>query len=88
MKEHPKLLAGHVIYEIKPRNMQKMLRTDLKLAHVSLNSDFKGFQKHAMNVAEAFQIIRNETPPKSRTQETHISSILSQNLLPANPVDK
>lgn len=67
MKEHPKLTVGAAI---KPRCLQQSVHSNLEMVHAYLNSKFEGFLKHALTVANAFEIIDNGLSSKTRGSKT------------------
>ena len=71
MNDHPKLAVKHIVSAVRPKPLQLRLETDLELVHAPLKKDFKGFMKHAMSVAEAFQIVDTGPPSSTRTSKPY-----------------
>lgn len=82
------LAVKHIVGVVRPKSLQQRLETDLELVHALLRKCFKGFMQHAMSVAEAFQIVDNGPPSRTKTsnskrginQGTEVNSDVSSKL--------
>lgn len=66
VQDQQELAVKTFLSAMKPRILQQLLETDLELAHYSLEKEVKGFIKHAMASANAFQLTDSSRPTKSK----------------------
>ena len=59
------LAVSHVLSAIKPQSLQTRLGDDLQFSKYALRKDFRGFTKHAIAVATAYELIDNGANKKS-----------------------
>lgn len=71
IKDNPKIAVDHVLSAIKPQTLHDRLEADLSFAKYELRKDFHGFLKHAIRLAEAFQIVDSGPAPRGGTNDTN-----------------
>lgn len=54
---HQKVAVGHVLSAMQPSVLKDRLTSDLSFSHHHLKKDFKGFLAHAIELANAFQLV-------------------------------
>lgn len=54
LKFHPMIEVWHVIVAVKLGSLKNPLRNNMGFSHLDLKKDFKGFLKHALEIAEGF----------------------------------
>lgn len=54
-ESNQKVAVYHILSAIKPEGLQMRLRDDLDFSKLSLKKDFRGFMKHAIDLAKAWQ---------------------------------
>lgn len=62
--DNQKIAVQHVLSAIRPVSLKDRLESDLSFSHHPLKKDFKGFLKHSIRLAEAFQIVDSGPPTK------------------------
>lgn len=53
---NPNVAVEHVLSAIRPKSLRDRLTSDLSFAQQQLKKDVKGFLKHSVHLAEAFQL--------------------------------
>ena len=66
LKDNQKVGVTHVLSAIRPATLTEQLEGDLDFAHHGLKKDFQGFMRHAIKIAEAFQLVDNGKPRSER----------------------
>lgn len=69
LEDNQKVAVDHVLSAIRPTSVKERLESDLEFAKYELKKNFQGFMKHAIRVAEAFQIVDNGKPRSNRQPE-------------------
>lgn len=62
--DNQKVAVRHVLSAIKPASLRDRLQSYLSFSYHPLGKDFKGFLKHAVKLAEAFQLVDSATAQK------------------------
>lgn len=57
LEDNQKVAVYHVLGAIRPNSLRERLESDLSFSQHELKKDFKGFLRHAIRLAEAFQIV-------------------------------
>lgn len=71
IKDNQKVAVYHVLSAIRPNSLKERLESDLAFSHHDLRKDFLGFLKHAIRLAEAFQIVDSgPTNKKNKATDT------------------
>lgn len=67
--ENQKVAVSHVLQAVPPATLRDRLQSDLAFSHHELRKDFPGFLKHAIRLAEAFQLVDSGGPKSEHRTE-------------------
>lgn len=71
---NPKMAVRHVLAAVKPESLRLRLDLDLRLRHPEFKSDLSSFMKHAIRLADAFDVLdigpKGQTRPKTKNSTT------------------
>lgn len=59
LDDNEKVAVSHVLSAIRPKSLQDRLKSDLEFARTDCRKDFTKFMKHAVKLADAFQLLDN-----------------------------
>lgn len=57
IEENPKVAVYHVLSAVRPQSLQNRLTSDLSFSKYKFQKDWHAFLKHAVRLAEAFQLV-------------------------------
>lgn len=59
LEDNQKVAVGHVLYAVRPKNLQERLESNLRFSKTDCRKDFSKFMEHGVQFSGAFQILDN-----------------------------